>query len=417
MPRKPHIHYHSDCNFFGGCESMLVNFFSDPHLQEDFVLSFSYRDNSAYIEGLRKRLPALPSERGLKLLSESASGAWIRRLPKLLVLPLLALQSLFFVRYLVLFVNVLRLRNAWRDQKIDLLHINNGGYPGASSARAAAIAAGILSIPKVIMVVNNIAVAPRWHEIPLEALIGRMLCRSVQYFVTGSHYANDALRACLANCTSEFISLHNGIGSRQPDESVMQTRQRLGVATDALVFAIVALHERRKGHRILIEAVEEMNRRLPVSLRPMLLIEGTGPEELSLRKQVATLGLEEQVLFIGCERNVFNLMQCADVLVVPSIANEDFPNVVLEAMSLATPVLATTLAGIPEQIEAGVSGWLVPPGQVSPLAHAMVALAKERHAIKSAGTAAQARFRDNFTAELAVGRYIKLYRDLTIFKE
>ncbi len=417
MPVKPHLHYHSDCDTFGGCESMLVNFFSDPRLRDGFLLSFSYRNVPAYVDGLRRRLPPLQHESALELLSEAAPREWTRRLPRFLALPLLALQSVLLLRYWILARNVLWLIRAWRGQQIDLLHINNGGYPGASSARAAAIAANFLRIPKVVMVVNNIAAAPRWHERPIEALIDRMLCRDVHAFVTGSGFANEALRARLGNCASRFLNLHNGIGSRQPDESVVQSRERMGVAADALVFAIVALHETRKGHRVLIEAIAEMNRHLPADRRPVLLIEGSGPEEAALLALTARLVLQEQVRFIGSERNVLNLMQCADLLVVPSIANEDFPNVVLEAMSVGTPVLATRLAGIPEQIEDGVSGWLVPPRQSSPLAHAMARLAGNRAAIESAGAAAGERFRTNFTAELAVGRYIKLYSDLLTLKE
>src|SRR3569833_2430627 len=155
MQSKPHIHYHSDCDFFGGCESMLVNFFNDPRLQDGFVLSFSYREVPAYLDGLRKRLPPLPRERGLKLLSEAAPGAWARRLPRPLTLALLALQSLLLLRYWILACNVMLKMRAWRGQKIDLLHINNGGYPGASSSRAAAIATHKHNKTKKKKVVNN----------------------------------------------------------------------------------------------------------------------------------------------------------------------------------------------------------------------------------------------------------------------
>ena len=86
-------------------------------------------------------------------------------------------------------------------------------------------------------------------------------------------------------------------------------------------------------------------------------------------------------------------------------------------MSLGTPALATALAGIPEQVEDGVSGWLVRPGEATALAQAMVNLAQDCAAIASAGAAARERFQANFTADLAVGRYIELYRDLSNLKE
>lgn len=417
MNSKPAIHFHSDCDFFGGCESMLINFFNDARLQKDFTLSFSYRLAPSYVDGLRRRMPPLPQERGLPLLAEAGPAKMAERLPRSLALPLRAVQSLLLLRYWILAINVLRLARAWKTQRIDLLHINNGGYPGASSARAAAIAARILRIPHTIMVVNNIAVAPRWHERPVEKLLSWLLCRSVSVFVTGSRHAKLALQDRLAHCTTRFLGLHNGIGSRRPDETIAATRMRLGIPANALTFAIVALHEPRKGHRVLFEAVTRLNQQLPVESRPLVLVEGAGPDEHALRSLAATLELHDQVRFTGHERNVFNLMQCADILVVPSIANEDFPNVVLEAMSLGTPVLASRLAGIPEQVEDGASGWLVPPGDVAALAAAMLKLVRDPALIAAAGAVARTRFRDNFTAELAVGRYIELYRDLLNLEE
>ncbi len=412
MSNRPVVHIHSDCDFFGGCESMLVNLFQDRRLQRNFTLSFSYRQVPAYVEGLRKRLPPMQGEQGLALLAEASAGRLADRLPKVLALPLRALLSLLLWRYWVLAINVWQLVRAWKGRRIDLLHINNGGYPGASSARAAAIAARILGIPHSVMVVNNIAAAPRWHERPVERVIGRLMCCSVQAFVTGSQFANHALQRRLAGCGARFLGLHNGIGARQPDEPAGATRERLGIPADALVFLIVALHEPRKGHRVLLDALARMNAHLPRESRPVVVIEGTGPDEPVLRGIAVQLGLQDQVRFTGRERNVFNLMQCADVLVVPSIANEDFPNVVLEAMSLGTPVLASSLAGIPEQVVDGACGWLVPPGDASALAAAMLRLVQYPALMAAAGTASRNRFQSNFTSDIAVGRYINLYREL-----
>ena len=396
---------------------MLVNFFNDHRLQENFTLSLSYRAGPVYVEGLRKRLKQQPREQGLALLNEEWLSDLVERLPRVLAVALRSLQSLLLLRYWILALNVIRLTQYWKTQQIDLLHINNGGYPGASSCRAAAIAARILRIPHTVMVVNNIATNPRLHERLVEKLISKLLGCSVQTFVTGSNSARLALKAQLPNSAASFLSLHNGIGSREPDETVTTTRQRLGMSVDTLVFAVVALHEPRKGHSVLIEALAKMNEQLTDGYRPTVLIEGTGPEEQRLRSLTVKLGMENQVLFIGREFNVFNLMQSADLLVVPSIANEDFPNVVLEAMSLGTPVLASSLAGISEQVEDDVSGWLVPPGDVAALSAAMLRLVLHPDLISAASLAARKRFRDNFTAKIAVDRYIQLYQDLSHMKK
>lgn len=81
----------------------------------------------------------------------------------------------------------------------------------------------------------------------------------------------------------------------------------------------------------------------------VLVIEGEGPELVHLRTLARRLGVGDQVRFVGTERNVFDLLNASDVVVLPSIWSEDFPNVTLEAMALGKPVIASRLAGIPSR--------------------------------------------------------------------
>ena len=417
MPRKPHLHFHSDCDFFAGCENMLANFFADARLQENFEISFSYRYTPAYQDGLRQRVPSLPSMFALPLISEASSGQWARKWPPPLSYIFRLMYALIGLRYWIMLLNVWKLCFAWKGRKIDLLHINNGGYPGASSARAAIIAARILGIQHVVMVVNNIAVPPRIHERPFEYLISCLFRRWVSAFITGSHFASKALQERIGGKKALFLGLHNGIGSRQPSETTQHTRNRLGIHASELVFGIVALLESRKGHRVLFHAVAEMNRHLPNEIRPLILVEGHGPEEADLRDLVTRLGLDKQIRFIGQEQNIFNFIQCIDLLLVPSIDYEDFPNVVLEAMSLGKPVIASSLAGIPEQVNDKVSGWLVAPGDIGQLSRAMLNIVHHRALIHEAGKSASVRFNQFFRADIAVSRYLNLYHLLLEMKE
>jgi len=145
---------------------------------------------------------------------------------------------------------------------------------------------------------------------------------------------------------------------------------------------------------------------------PVLLIEGSGPEEANLRRLVRQLQLDDYVKFVGQEKNVFNFLQAIDLFILPSINYEDFPNVILEAMSLGKPVLATKLSGIPEQIQEGITGWLVEPGDSSGLARGMLAVAQERSCLEAVGRAAKNRFTQMFTSEISVARYLELYDEL-----
>jgi glycosyltransferase involved in cell wall biosynthesis len=106
-------------------------------------------------------------------------------------------------------------------------------------------------------------------------------------------------------------------------------------------------------------------------------------------------------------------MQVLDVLVFPSIANEDFPNVVLEAMSMGKPVIASRIAGTPEQVEDGVTGWLLEPGNAAAFAGKMAEFIRNEDLIVQMGTRARKRFAEEFTSEIAVARYLNLYQSLT----
>ena len=105
-------------------------------------------------------------------------------------------------------------------------------------------------------------------------------------------------------------------------------------------------------------------------------------------------------------------MNAINIVVLPSVDREDFPNVILEAMCLGKPVLASRLAGTPEQIVDGETGLLVPPGKPHNLADALRKLLKDKDLCIKLGSKARDRFESNFTADIAVKRYLDLYKEL-----
>jgi glycosyltransferase involved in cell wall biosynthesis len=294
-------------------------------------------------------------------------------------------------------------------ERPDVLHVNNGGFPGAGSCNAAAIAGGLARVP-VVYVVNN-AAAPyrsptRWPDF----LVDRLVARSVSQFVTGSTAAATRLRETLRLRPEHVRVLHNGIAVRSPDESVDATRRRLAIASNAILVVSIARLEKRKGHKHLLDAVALIKQSGAFD-HALFMIEGVGPEQHSLRAQSAALGIDDRVRFIGEERNIANLYQAADVVALPSIAFEDFPNTVLEAMAFSKPVVASDIAGVPEQIVDGITGILVPPGRPQELAAAISQLSNNSMR-ETMGMAGRLRFEELFTAERAFAGYRTLYDQL-----
>ena len=409
--RRLKVHYHSDCAFFAGCENMLANFFNSAEFRKDFEPSFSYRRTALYDEGLARRVygPVQMHAFAFPDLSEldTLPAAWPRLLKRifmavlrwLLLLPLLAYE-------------VFALYRLYKRLRPDVLHINNGGYPGGLSTRAAALAGWLARVPMVIMVVNNMAVGyrrfSRWLDYPLD----RLIAGAVDVFVTGSQVASARLGAVMCLPAHKRIAIHNGIAPRLRSESTAETRQRLGLSADAgVVLGVVAMLIPRKGHRVLLEALVQLAKanQLP-SGRLTVLIEGNGPLYEDLMEYVRTQGLTNCVRFVGSEANVVNFMAALDMLALPSIQDEDFPNVILEAMALAKPVIATRLAGTPEQVLDGETGLLVEPANAPELAAAILELCLDADARARMGQAAAARFSASFTHILSLQNYSSLYK-------
>ncbi len=125
----------------------------------------------------------------------------------------------------------------------------------------------------------------------------------------------------------------------------------------------------QKGQLLLVEASARLRDR---GADFELVIVGDGPMRQELEQLIDRLGLRDRVRITGFldNRAVRRELEAARALVLPSFA-EGLPVVIMEAMALGRPVIATYIAGIPELVESGRTGWLIPAGAVEPLVDAM----------------------------------------------
>ncbi|HUF29481.1 MAG TPA: glycosyltransferase [Gemmatimonadaceae bacterium] len=137
-----------------------------------------------------------------------------------------------------------------------------------------------------------------------------------------------------------------------------------------------------KGYDILIRAVAELRKTLPVRL----VIVGDGDERLPLESLVGQLGLQHDVRFVGWQGNPWTFMARADVVAVSS-RTEAFPCVLTEAMALGIPTVASECsAGIRDCLDEGRAGLLVPPNDPHALARALHRVLTDRALASSLGS-------------------------------
>jgi len=150
-------------------------------------------------------------------------------------------------------------------------------------------------------------------------------------------------------------------------ERALAPRQVLPFLKEGRWVGVVGSFLPIKGQRFLLEAAPRILERFP---EVRFLFAGQGPERAALEEQARSLG--DRVRFLGLQSDPMDALAGLEVAVVPSVM-ETFSLVSLEAMALERPLVATRVGGIPEVVEDGVSGTLVPPEDPVALARAICA--------------------------------------------
>lgn len=204
---------------------------------------------------------------------------------------------------------------------------------------------------------------------------------------------------------SRLAVVHNGVPMRA--SQVMRPRPR-----DSWTLGTVALFRPRKGTETLIDALALLREQgLPVHLRAVGPFE-TPEYEALLKTRVAERGLQPHVEWVGFSEHVNAELARMDLFVLPSLFGEGLPMVVLEAMAAGVPVVATDVEGIPEAIEDGREGLIVPPDDPGKLAHAIGRIV--RGEVDWAGLRARALSRQvkDFSDRSMAARVAAVYREI-----
>ncbi|RMF69750.1 MAG: glycosyltransferase [Calditrichaeota bacterium] len=188
-------------------------------------------------------------------------------------------------------------------------------------------------------------------------------------------------------------------------ERNLELRKQLGLPETSLVVGTVARLHPQKGHRYLIEAAGTIVARFP---QARFVFVGDGDLRAELEAQVRARNLGENVLFLGFRSDVKDLLRTFDVFVLPSLY-EGLPNVVLEAMATALPVVATSVDGTIELVQDGETGFLVPPEDPNALADKIGLLLSDEALRNEMGRKGRARVEREYSLEKQVSSFQELY--------
>ncbi len=298
--------------------------------------------------------------------------------------------SYYKLCFLKIWPESLRLARLFREVRPDLVHCNMS----LLSDLAAVIASRLSRIPCVCHV----------RDFGRIYGIHRLCSRSVAFFICISeairqNYLRQGIREAQLALVYNALDLEDfrtDSGSPRPKDNftVTQIGRLIGW----------------KGQRVLLQAAPLVLKKIP---RVQFAFAGDGPDRIVLERLAAELHIGSWVSFLGVVGDVRPLLAASDVIVLPSLSPEPFGRVVIEAMAMEKPVIATDLGGPKEIITPLVDGLLVKPDDPVLLAEKIVALIENREAARKLGRRARKTVAARFDARRAVREIEEIYERAT----
>ena len=206
---------------------------------------------------------------------------------------------------------------------------------------------------------------------------------------------------------SRTLFIPNGVPP-VPPASERDARVELGIEPDTPLIGVVGLLRPQKAINVLLHAISLLTDNWP---DVQVLIVGDGPERENLERMARQLGVQDTVRFLGLRTDVPDLLYALDMAVCCSDF-EGSPLSVMEYMSAALPVVATAVGGIPDLIEPGVHGLLVPPGDPPALAESLSELLRSPERARAMGVRGREHQRAEFDIDVIIRRVEDLYCEM-----
>ena len=208
---------------------------------------------------------------------------------------------------------------------------------------------------------------------------------------------------------AKIVSVPPGVDTTRFHGDVAGKRVRAELGLVGPVAGLVANIRGSKGHDVLLDAVREVLAEIPEA-RFLIVGDGVGFDDV--RARVSALGLQRSVIMTGFRRDIPEVMAALDLLVLPSIRSEATSQVILQALAVGTPVVATAIGGSPEVIRHGETGVLVAPGDVRALATAIIATFRDPERACGMARAGQAFVQTRFSIDAQMATTTAVYREL-----
>lgn len=325
------------------------------------------------------------------------------------------IQSPFLVRRINIIKDLEALFDMWRIIKkynplIVHTHSSKAGLLGRLAAKLAGVPI-IVHSPHGHVFVGYFGPIKTKIFIILERLASRITDKII---ALTQREKEDHIRLRIGS-EDTFVIIHSGVELNKFKEMPLiegqNLRKNLGLPKDALIIGTSGRLEPVKGPEFLIKAANRIISQYP---NTFFLFVGDGSLRRDLEKKALDLGIEKNIVFLGWRNDVSKIISIYDIFVLPSL-NEGMGRVLVEAMALGKPIVASNAGGIPDLITHGKTGFLVPPKNSKELAKYIQILLENKEKRVKMGLAGK-KMALNFSKEIMVSKTVELYQHLMIQK-
>ena len=287
------------------------------------------------------------------------------------------------------------------NQKLDVLHVHYA-MPFATSAYLA----------RQIMLPQQLGVVTTLHGTDITVVgaepaffrVTQFSIQSSDRITSVSRYLKERAQETFG-ITKPIEVIYNFV---DPDVFSPHAQGKLRLAgPDTKVLMHASNFRAVKNIPVIIQTFAEVRKRLQAKL----VMVGDGPERAGAEQLARELGVHRDVLFLGNQDCMEELLPLADIFLLPS-SSERFGLVALEAMSAEVPVVASNAGGIPEVVEHGFTGFLHDPGNVAGYVASSLKLLQNEPLRRTMGRSGRRVARERFSADEMVQRYVKVYESL-----
>lgn len=213
----------------------------------------------------------------------------------------------------------------------------------------------------------------------------------------------------------KIIIINSGVELENIKDLSLEERQnlkrQLGIPERSFVVGTAGRLEPVKGPEFLLEAAKDILSNYP---QTYFVFAGDGPLRQRLERKAYELGINTNMRFLGWRNDVTRVISIYDIFIFPSL-NEGMGRVLVEAMALGKPVVASNVGGIPDLVTHGKTGFLVPPRDPGQLARYIQVLMEDEGKRKRMGQGGK-EMALNFKKEIMVEKIAELYDELLVKK-